>query len=213
MTPVKSTYQLQAEHVIKEMKKRNFEAFYCPTKEDALEKALSLIKKGSVVATGGSATIKEIGLVEHIMQHSDDYTYIDRSLAKTPQAARECHARTVLADYYLMSTNAFTADGLLVNIDGNGNRVSNLCFGPEHVIVIASMNKMVPTEEEAYARIHQDACPPNAIRLSLNTPCAATGFCHDCTSEDCICASFVTTRFCRYKDRIKVILVGEPLGF
>lgn len=213
MTPKESSLALQAEHVIKEMKKRNFEAFYCATREEALDKALSLIEKGSVVGSGGSTTVKEIGLLPYIQSHPDDYTYVDRSLAKNEQEAREYHAKNILSDYYLMSTNAFTADGQLVNIDGNGNRVSCLCFGPKHVIIVASMNKMVPTVEDAYKRIRQDACPPNASRLNLDTPCAKTGFCAECTSTSSICASFVTTRISRYPDRIKVILVGEPLGF
>ena len=213
MTPKETTYQVQAEKVIQAMKKRNFEAFYCPTKEDALNKAISLIEKGSVVGSGGSATIKEIGLLSYIMSHSDDYTYVDRSQAKNEQEAREYHAKNVLSDYYLMSSNAFTADGQLVNIDGNGNRVSCLCFGPKHVIIVMSMNKMCATVEDAYRRVRQDACPPNAVRLNLDTPCATTGFCAECTSNSSICASFVTTRMSRYPDRIKVILVGEPLGF
>ncbi len=213
MTPKESSLALQAEHVIKEMKKRNFEAFYCATREEALDKALSLIEKGSVIGSGGSTTVKEIGLLPYIQSHPDDYTYVDRSLAKNEQEAREYHAKNILSDYYLMSTNAFTADGQLVNIDGNGNRVSCLCFGPKHVIIVASMNKMVPTVEDAYKRIRQDACPPNASRLHLDTPCAKTGFCAECTSASSICASFVTTRISRYPDRIKVILVGEPLGF
>lgn len=213
MTPKESSLALQAEHVIKEMKKRNFEAFYCATRKEALDKALSLIEKGSVVGSGGSTTVKEIGLLPYIQSHPDDYTYVDRSLAKNEQEAREYHAKNILSDYYLMSTNAFTADGQLVNIDGNGNRVSCLCFGPKHVIIVASMNKMVPTVEDAYKRIRQDACPPNASRLNLDTPCAKTGFCAECTSTSSICASFVTTRISRYPDRIKVILVGEPLGF
>ena len=213
MTPKESSLALQAEHVIKEMKKRNFEAFYCATREEALDKALSLIEKGSVIGSGGSTTVKEIGLLPYIQSHPDDYTYVDRSLAKNEQEAREYHAKNILSDYYLMSTNAFTADGQLVNIDGNGNRVSCLCFGPKHVIIVASMNKMVPTVEDAYKRIRQDACPPNASRLNLDTPCAKTGFCAECTSTSSICASFVTTRISRYPDRIKVILVGEPLGF
>ena len=129
---------------------------------------------------------------------------------------RGIHTHYVALDDYFKTideTSPRTADGQLVNIDGNGNRVSNLCFGPAHVIVVVSMNKMVPTVEDAYARIRQDACPPNAVRLNLDTPCAKTGFCAECTSTSSICASFVTTRMSRYPDRIKVILVGEPLGF
>lgn len=213
MTPKESAYAIQAERVIGEMKRRNFEAFYCPTKEEALAKAISLMEKGSVAGSGGSATIKEIGLLDYVMSHPEDYTYVDRSLAKNEQEAREYHAKNILSDYYLMSSNAFTADGQLVNIDGNGNRVSCLCFGPKHVIIVMSMNKMCSTLEEAYARVRLQACPPNAVRLNLDTPCAKTGYCAECTSTSSICASFVTTRMSRYPDRIKVILVGEELGF
>lgn len=213
MTPKEKACQIQANHVIEEMKKRNFEAFYCETREEALEKALSLIEKGSVIAHGGSLTIEEIGLLSYIKVHPEEFNFIDRSLAKTDEEKRQYHAKSVLADYYLMSANAFTEDGQLVNIDGNGNRVSCLCFGPKHVIVVVSMNKMVPTVEDAYKRIRECACAPNCLRLGLNTPCALTGFCKECISDSSICADFVTTRMSRYPDRIKVILVGEPLGF
>lgn len=213
MTPKQTALQIQAEHVIKEMNKRHFEAFYCESKEEALSKALSLMEKGSVVASGGSVSIQEIGLLDYVKTHKDEYTYVDRALAKNPGEARELHAKAVLSDYYLMSSNAFTADGQLVNIDGNGNRVANLCYGPAHVIIVVGMNKMVPSLEEAYNRVRQEACPPNCIRLNLETPCAKTGFCADCLSGASICASFVTTRMSRDPDRIKVILVGESLGF
>jgi len=213
MTPKENACKLQADHVIKEMAKRNFDACYCATGEEAFKKALSIMEKGSTVAAGGSASVTEIGLLDYVKSHPEEYTFIDRKLAKTPQEAREIHAKTAMCDYYLMSANAFTADGMLVNIDGNGNRVSSLCFGPAHVLVILSMNKMAPDEKSAYERIRQYACPPNCIRLGLKTPCAATGFCGDCKSLDSICSLFVTTRFSRYPDRIKVILVGEPLGF
>lgn len=213
MTPIENAYELQAQQVIKQMKKRHFEAFYCPTKEEALTKALSLMEKGSSVANGGSVSISEIGLLEYVKDHPEEYQFIDRKAAKTPQESREMHAKIMLSDYYLMSANAITQDGKLVNIDGNGNRVSCLCYGPAHVIMIVGMNKLVPTEEDAYARIRQNACPPNCIRLGLNTPCAKTGFCGECIGTESICASFVTTRMSRDPDRIKVILVGEPLGF
>ncbi|MCD8019418.1 MAG: lactate utilization protein [Clostridiales bacterium] len=213
MTPKETACKLQAEHVIQNMKKRNFDAFYCPTKEEALEKTLSIIEKGSVVGSGGSTTINEIGLLDYLNSHPEDYTYVDRSLAKNPEEARQYHAKNILSDYFLMSSNAFTQDGQLVNIDGNGNRVSCLCFGPKYVIVVVSMNKMAPTVEDAYKRIRQEACPPNCIRLNLNTPCAKTGICTECSAATSICDYFVTTRMSRYPGRIKVILVGEPLGF
>lgn len=213
MTPKQQIWKLQAEKVIKKMARRRFTGYYCETKEAALEKALSLMPKGSSVANGGSVTLNEIGLLPYLNEHPEEYHFIDRKKAKNHQETREIHAQTMMADYFLMSTNAFTQEGELVNIDGNGNRVSALCFGPEHVIIIVSMNKLVPDVETAYKRIRQNACPPNAARIGLNTPCNLTGFCSECTSHESMCASFVTTRMTRYDDRIHVILVGEELGF
>ena len=121
--------------------------------------------------------------------------------------------QAILSDYYLMSTNAFTIDGQLVNIDGNGNRVSALCYGPKHVVIITGMNKLVPSVDAAYKRIRQDACPPNCVRLGLTNPCSKTGICGECMSASSICDLFVTTRMSRYPDRIHVIMVGEELGY
>ncbi len=213
MTPIEETYQIQAKHVIKNMEKRHFEAFYCATKEEALKKALSLMEKGTVVGAGGSMSVEEIGLLDYVKSHPEEYTYLDRKQAKNLEETRQIHAKIALSDYYLMSSNAFTADGQLVNIDGNGNRVGNLCYGPAHVIVIVSMNKMADTVEDAYERIRREACPPNCIRLNVPSPCAETGFCSECFSVESICSSFVTTRLSRFPGRIKVILVGEPLGY
>ena len=126
MTPKQEAWAIQAEHVIKQMERRHFNAYYCSTKEEALTKALSIIEKGSVIASGGSATLGEVGLLDYIKNHSEDYTFIDRSIAKTEDEKRQIHAKAILSDYYLMSTNAFTIDGQLVNIDGNGNRVLDL---------------------------------------------------------------------------------------
>ena len=158
MTPKQEAWAIQAEHVIKQMERRHFNAYYCSTKEEALTKALSIIEKGSVIASGGSATLGEVGLLDYIKNHSEDYTFIDRSIAKTEDEKRQIHAKAILSDYYLMSTNAFTIDGQLVNIDGNGNRVSALCYGPKHVVIITGMNKLVPSVDAAYKRIRQDAC-------------------------------------------------------
>ena len=114
---------------------------------------------------------------------------------------------------FIMSSNAISADGQLVNIDGNANRVAALCFGPESVLVIAGMNKVMGDLDSAIARARQVAAPANAQRFDIKTPCAVTGSCGDCTSPDCICCQMVITRACRPAGRIKVILVGEDLGF
>ena len=131
----------------------------------------------------------------------------------TPEEEKEIKARMINSDYFLMSTNAITTDGELINIDGRANRVSFLCYGPENVIVIAGMNKVVTDVESGLKRVRLTACPPNAVRLNKKTPCAVNGECGNCYGEDCICSQFVVTRRSGVKNRIKVILIGEELGY
>ena len=205
------TYGLTARRIIDKLAKRNMEGFYCESREDAVDLVLSLMEKGSVVSWGGSETLKEAGIMEAI--NNGDYELIDRLAAQTPEERREVFARTVMSDYFLMSTNAITLDGELVNIDGNGNRLAALIHGPSHVIIIAGMNKVATDVEAAYKRVKTNACPPNAVRLSRKTPCGATGVCGDCMSPDCFCNQIVVTRRSGHTGRIKVILVGEELGY
>lgn len=205
------TYELTAKNVIANLAKRNMEGFYCATKEDAVKCALSLMEKGAVIAWGGSESVKECGLMEAISDGK--YKLIDRSAAVTPQEQRELFAKTAMSDYYLMGTNAITLDGQLVNIDGNGNRLASLIHGPRNVIIIAGMNKVAADVESAYKRVKTEACPPNAVRLDRKLPCAATGVCADCLAEECFCNQIVVTRRSGHAGRIKVILVGETLGY
>ena len=193
------------------LKKRNFEAYYCETKEEALKTALSLIPKDHTVSWGGSASAEEIGLIDAVKK---SFNVIDRDTAKTPEEGAELRRKGLLSDTFIMGTNAISEDGQLVNIDCMGNRVAALCFGPKSVIVICGMNKLVKTVEDAYTRAHTIAAPINAQRFPvLGTPCEISGNCADCLCENCICCSVVTTRMCKPKGRIKVILVGENLGF
>lgn len=211
MTPVQTYYENLAASMIKKMEKRGFEAYYCPDSKSAVEKALSLMKEGSTVTWGGSMSIMESGLVQAL--DPEKYNIIDRDKYTTPKEKKECYRLAFSADYYLMSTNAITADGELVNVDGNGNRVAALVFGPDHVIMMVGMNKVEPNLQAAIDRVHAKAAPPNALRLGLKTPCALTGSCANCLSPDCICSDTVITRFNRTKGRIKVILIGETLGY
>lgn len=211
MSFVKQSNANAAASIINRLQKRNMEGYFCETSKEAVEKALSLMPEGSVISWGGSMSISECGLMDAI--HEKDYTLIDRMTANTPQEKREIYAKTVMADYYLMSTNAITMDGELVNIDGFCNRVACLCAGPEHVIVIAGMNKVVLNVQDGIDRIRTKAAPPNTVRLNKNTPCAKTGMCGDCYSLDCICSQIVITRRSGIPGRIKVILVNEELGF
>ena len=211
MTPIQTHYEKLAASMIKKMEKRGFEAHYCPDSETAVKTALSLMAEGSTVTWGGSMTLNETGLLKALSP--DKYQLIDRDKALTPEAKKECYRQAFSADYYLMSTNAITKDGELVNVDGNGNRVAALAYGPDHIIMMVGMNKVEPNLQAAIDRVHQKAAPANAIRLGLNTPCAQTGSCADCLSPDCICAHTIITRYNRIKGRIKVILIGESLGY
>ncbi len=210
MSPKEKHFEILAEKIIKDLEKRNMAGYYCPTKEDALKKALELIPTGSTVSWGGSESIKEAGLIEAVK--SGDYTVYDRAEAKTPEESAEIMKKALFCNYFLGSSNAITYDGKLVNIDGNGNRVSAYIFGPDNVVLITSINKAVPTVEEAISRVRNTASPKNTLRLGLNTPCANNGQCGNCLNGT-ICCQIVITRYSRVKDRIKVILVGEDLGY
>ena len=211
MSYITDSYALSGETLVKQFKKRNMEAFYCATKEEAKEKILSMIPNGSSVTWGGTESMEEAGVCEAIRQ--GDYEFIDRKKAKTPEESRALYGQIVCADYFLTSSNAFTKDGILVNIDGASNRVACIAHGPAHVIFLISMDKLCANVDEAIDRIHTHACPPNALRVKANTPCSKTVVCADCLSPDCICCQTLITRFSRIPDRIKVILCGEKLGF
>ena len=201
----------QAETIIHNLSKRNMEGCYFPTAADCTQAILKEMPEGSVIGWGGSESVKESGLMDAI--HNGNYELIDRSSAKTPEESRQLYAKTVLADYYLMSTNAITLDGELINIDGNGNRVACLIHGPAHVILVVGMNKVVTDVESGIARVRNMASPANAIRLNRNLACAATGVCHDCLSPECFCNQLVITRRSMHNGRIKVYLIGEDLGY
>lgn len=203
-------YDKKGPKVAENFNKRGFEAYYCPTKEDALAKAISLIPEDHVVSWGGSVSINDIGLRPYVLEHRQ---VIDRDTAKTPEERQELLRKALLCDTYIMGTNAATEDGQLYNIDGTGNRVAALIFGPKQVIVIVGMNKVEPTLETALSRARTVASPMNMQRFSKKTPCAVTGMCADCLSPDSICNQMVRTRRCAPAGRIKVILVGENVGF
>lgn len=212
MDPKQKFYELQAQTIIKNLEKRNMKGWYCPALSDVVKTAMSLTAAGSVVSFGGSMSLSGSGVME-ALKSRNDIRLIDRSLARTPEEIRQAYLDSFRADTYFMSTNAITLDGELVNIDGNGNRVAALIYGPEQVIIIAGMNKVVHTPEEALGRVRNQAASPNCIRLSRNTPCAATGICGDCLGSDCICNQIVITRRSGTPERIKVILTGEELGY
>ena len=212
MSHVKSARELQAQSIIKNLEKRNMTAFYCEDAESCKAKVLELIGEGSVISWGGSMSIHECGIPQALKDRGD-CEVLDRSEYITPEQQQEFAVKTFQCDYYLMSTNAITLDGELVNIDGYGNRVASLIYGPDHVIVIAGMNKVVPDVKQGFDRVRNIASPPNTIRLNKDTPCSKTGKCGNCMSPDCICNQIVVTRRSRDKERIIVILVNDNLGF
>ena len=200
--------ELLAQKVIKGLKSRNMEGYYAASKEEALALALSLIPEGSSVTMGGGMSVHEIGLVDALK--NGNYHFIDRDAYEDRRAAM---LMAYDADVFLSSANAITEDGVMVNIDGNSNRVSAIAQGPRKVVFIVGMNKVCDDVDGAMKRARNVAAPINAQRFGLATPCAKTGACMDCKSPDTICCQFLITRFSRHKDRIHVILVNDCLGF
>ena len=211
-TPTKMYYETLANTVIKNLEKRQMEGYYCSTVEEAEKKVFSFLTDNCAVSFGGSMTLEDTGLLT-ALRHDPSIRLIDRATAKDAAETKKLFHEALSADYYLMSSNAITTAGELVNIDGTGNRVAALIYGPENVIVLAGMNKISANVDEALSRVHNVASPINAMRLNRKTPCAATGSCADCLSPDCICNQVVITRRSGIKGRIKVILIGEEYGY
>lgn len=210
-TPKQKYYEIIGNKLVKNLEKRNFEAYYCDTKKNAVDKVMEIMPEGSSVTWGGSATLSETGIIEKI--NSSNFKVYDRSKAANVTELNEIYHMAFNTDFFLSSTNAITQDGVLVNIDGNGNRMAAIIYGPKNVIIVLGINKICTDINNAVERVHSIAAPINATRLNSNTPCAKDGLCHDCQSEECICAQIVFTRRCKIKHRIKVIIIGEELGF
>ena len=200
--------ELLAQTVIKGLNSRNMAGYYAESREAALKQALALIPEGSSVTMGGAMSAHEIGLVDALKQ--GPYRFIDRDACEDKRAAM---LAAYDADVFLSSVNAMTEDGILINIDGNSNRVSAIAQGPKKVVFIVGMNKVCKDPDGAMKRARNVAAPINAQRFGLSTPCAKTGACMDCKSPDTICCQFLITRFSRHAGRIHVILVNDELGF
>lgn len=213
MSPIEQNYENLAESIIEKLGRRNMEGYYCKDREEANAKAKRFLTPDSSISWGGSETLNQIGLIDDLKEAESDYEILDRKNPPSDLSPKEFYGKIVTSDFYFMSTNAITLDGELINIDGNGNRVACLCNGPEHVIIIAGMNKVVTDVESGIARVRNIAAPPNNIRLGLDNPCTEYGRCMNCLSETSICCQTVITRMSRHPGRIKVILVGEELGY
>ena len=201
-------YELLSKKVIKGLESRQMSGYYAADKEEALKIALSLIPEGSTVTMGGAMSAHEIGLPQALAE--GNYNFIDRDKMEDKRAAM---LAAYDADFFLASANAMTEDGVIVNIDGNANRVSAIAQGPRHVIFIVGMNKICDDVDGALKRARNVAAPINAQRFGLNTPCTKTGSCMDCKTPDTICCQFLITRYSKHPGRIHVILVNDFLGF
>lgn len=211
MTNKQLAFQTAAEGILQNLQKRNMEGYFFEDSRSCVQTIMDMIPQGSIVSWGGSETFSETGMKAALQ--ASNLTLIDRSTAKTPEENREIYLKTVMSDYFFMSSNAITLDGELVNIDGNSNRLACLLHGPRHVMILAGMNKIVPDVKSGVARVRNFASPPNAIRLDTQTPCQFTGRCSDCLSPGCMCSHVVVTRRSRHEGRIKVFLIAENLGY
>lgn len=210
LEPLKKNYDIKGPKVVEALKKRQFEAYYVSNKEEVAAKVLELIPSNHSVSWGGVTTADQLGIKE--LLKNKGYELIDRDSAKNPDEREEIMHKALNCGTFLMSSNAITETGELYNIDGKGNRVAALCYGPKNILVIAGMNKIVPDMQAAYSKVRHYTSPVNAMRFCDATPCAKTGECGDCLSAQTICCQMVETRFCKPAGRIKIILVGEDLG-
>jgi len=212
MAPQEERNQKLAERMIKNLSRRNMEAFYCPTGQEAVKKVSELIADGSTVTWGGTATVRDLGIPEALKSRGT-LEVLDRDMAETAEEKEAIYLRAFTADVYLTSANAISEDGIIVNIDGNGNRVAAISWGPKKVIFVIGLNKVTQTVEAALARARSTASPINAQRFDINTPCRIDGTCHNCNSPESICSYVHFLRNSRNKGRHVVVLVGEDLGY
>lgn len=204
-------YEKRGKLLVKNLKARHFDAVFCTDRKEALEKALEWIPEGASVGWGGTVSAEQIGLLDAV--RNGNYLAYDRENCKTQDEKEKVAKDALFADVFLTGANGMSLDGQMVNIDGTGNRVAAIIYGPKSVIVIVGMNKVCNTLDEAIVRARTVASPMNMQRFMKDTPCAVTGVCGDCKSEGCICNQIVITRHCRPVGRIKFLVVGEDLGF
>ena len=211
MTPKEQRNELLAGRIIKNLNRRNMEAFYCPTAEEAVKKVSELIDDGSSVTWGGTMTVRDLGIPDALRDRGT-LEVLDRDLVETPEEKLAMYLRAFSTDVYLTSANAISEDGVIVNIDGNGNRVAAITWGPKKVIFVIGLNKVAQTVEAALARVRGTASPINAARFDIKTPCHVDGVCHNCNSSESIC-NYVHFLRNSPHGRHVVVLVGEDLGY
>ena len=211
MTPKEIRNVRLAERMIKNLKRRNMEAFYCRTAAEAVNKVSELIADGSLVTWGGSMTIRDMGIPQ-ALKNRGTLEVLDRDVVADRDEVVKIYERAFTADVYLSSANAISEDGVIVNIDGNGNRVAAITWGPKKVIFIIGVNKVAQTVEAALQRARSTASPINAARFDIKTPCQTDGVCHNCNSPECIC-NYVHFLRNSPHGRHTVVLVGDEFGY
>lgn len=211
-TPKEKRNQRLAEQLIRHLERRHFEAYYCPDAVAMKEKVRTLIPEGSSISWGGSMSIRDTGLTSELKE-SGKYHIYDREDARTEEEKINTYRKSFECDFYLSSVNAISEDGVIVNIDGNGNRVAAITWGPKRVIFVVGMNKVAKDVNAAWDRARSTAAPINAARFDINTPCQKDGVCHSCNSPQSICNYIHFLRNSHPEKRHIVILVGEDLGY
>ncbi len=211
MTPQQQRNERVAQTIIKNLKRRHIEGFYCASAQEAVKKVSELIEDGSSVTWGGTMTVRDLGIPDYL-RNRGTLQVLDRDLVKTPEEKRDMYLRAFSADVYLSSANAISEDGVIVNIDGNGNRVAAITWGPKKVIFVIGLNKVAQNVEAALARARSTASPTNAARFDIKTPCQIDGVCHNCNSPESIC-NYVHFLRNSPNGRHTVVLVGENLGY
>lgn len=215
---LKEIIQKRIEKTAKNLRGNNMEAYIVNSKDEVVPLVKKLINKGDTISTGGSISLKETGVMD--LLKSGDYNFIDRTVL-TPE---ETLIKTCIADEFMCSSNAITENGELYNVDGNSNRVSAIAYGPKSVIMVVGYNKIVSNIDEAIIRVKKIAAPANTIRLNIDTYCHEKGecislsdkncdMCSGCKSDSRICCNYLISSRQRHKNRIKVILVGDKLGY
>ena len=210
MTPQEQRNERLAQTIIKNLKIRHIEAFYCASAQEAVKKVSDLIEDGSSVTWGGTMTVRDLGIPDYLKKRGT-LQVLDRDLVKTPQEKQDMYLKAFSADVYLSSANAISEDGVIVNIDGNGNRVAAITWGPKKVIFVIGLNKVAQTVQDALARARSTASPTNAARFDIKTPCQIDGVCHNCNSPQSIC-NYVHFLRNSPHGRHTVVLVGEKQG-
>jgi len=211
MTPQEQRNERLAQTIIRNLKIRHIEGFYCASAQEAVQKVSDLIEDGSSVTWGGTMTVRDLGIPDFLKKRGT-LKVLDRDLVKTPEEKQDMYLKAFSADVYLSSANAISEDGVIVNIDGNGNRVAAITWGPKKVIFVIGLNKVAQTVQDALARARSTASPTNAARFDIKTPCQIDGVCHNCNSPESIC-NYVHFLRNSPHGRHTVVLVGENLGY